>query len=124
MADDSMVRRVAAPTAMTAVVSTALAVVVNLATSSVESRWLWVAVAVLTVVGFVASLWLYRRSDHSPQPDRPPVGVDLGTVKARGFRIQGVRSTGDGVRLGKGRFRRDVDITDVAAGAGEGPDPS
>jgi hypothetical protein len=52
---------VIAPTALVAVVGSATAVVINLATSDGASIWTWVAVSVMTVLGFLASLWMQHR---------------------------------------------------------------
>lgn len=56
---------VVTPVAVTAVVSTGLAVVVNLATGG-GPWWLWVAVVGLTTAGIAASSWQYRQQMIAP----------------------------------------------------------
>jgi hypothetical protein len=61
--------RVVAPTVVTALVGSAVAVVVNLATEWKTNWWAWLAVGALTVVSGGVSLWLHRRqadTDSSP----------------------------------------------------------
>ncbi|MGH3568805.1 MAG: hypothetical protein ACRDRH_22815 [Pseudonocardia sp.] len=60
--------RVAVSTVATAVVSSGVAVVVNLATEWGTNVWAWAAVVVLTLVAAALSLWLARRSDASTRP--------------------------------------------------------
>jgi hypothetical protein len=56
---------VIAPIATTAVVSSALAVVVDLATQSKTNWWAWVGVVALTVISIPVSLWQYQRSTRA-----------------------------------------------------------
>jgi hypothetical protein len=61
------VRRVVAPTVVWAVLTSVLAVVVNLATEWKVNLWAWLAVVVTTVLVAAASLWLdHRRGDSEP----------------------------------------------------------
>jgi len=60
--------RVAAPTIATAVVSSGVAIVINLATEWKTNIWAWAAVAALTLVAAALSLWLARRPDTSAPP--------------------------------------------------------
>ncbi len=70
MASGQSVWRVVVPTAVTAGVSTGLAVAVNYATGGDRSVWMWVAVVVLTV-GF--SRRRFGLSGPSPHPRRPQI---------------------------------------------------
>jgi hypothetical protein len=60
-----VIPRIVAPTLATAVVTSGLAVAVNLATEWKTEVWAWLVVAGLTVLSFVATLWLYRRQTQS-----------------------------------------------------------
>ena len=61
---------VAVPIAASAVVNVVVAIVVNLATGG-GPWWMWVLIAVLTVVGIATAIWQYRRQQAStPQPTR------------------------------------------------------
>lgn len=123
MPTGSVVSRVAAPTGVTAGVTTILAVAVNLATNNAHSVWLWVAVVVLTVSSFGASMWLHRRQSQGDGPVLPG-GVDLSDVHGAALKIDTVRSPGTGVKVEKGKFGGDIDIRDVTAGGEPSPDPS
>ncbi|WP_331761161.1 hypothetical protein OG225_42690 (plasmid) [Nocardia sp. NBC_01377] len=102
---------------VSAVVGTGLAVVVNLATSGDYSLWVWGAVVAFTLGVVVVSVW----AQSNQPPAAPPAGgVDVGNVKARGFRVRNVKSPGTGVRMRRGRFREDIDISDVESGPGGG----
>jgi hypothetical protein len=57
----SVIARVAAPTAVVAAVTTGLSAAVNMATADHAAGWAWPVVAVLTMASCAASLWLYRR---------------------------------------------------------------
>ncbi|MFI5501114.1 hypothetical protein ACIA5E_18805 [Nocardia asteroides] len=83
--------KVATPAVMGAVVSTGLAVVVNLATGG-GPWWSWVVVAVLTVMGCGTSLWLYQRQST---PDSAPsvTAAGEGAVAAHGT-VGNVDTTG------------------------------
>lgn len=72
MARTSVVVRVGIPTLVVAVLATAVAIAVNLATTeSTTSGWAWMAVGVVTLASAAASLWLYRRTQVATQ-DRLP----------------------------------------------------
>ncbi|WP_066903859.1 hypothetical protein [Millisia brevis] len=93
MADGSVIRQVLAPTAVTALTTSALTVMINLATSGEYQPWSWVAVAALTAVSFGASMWLHRRQSGTATdpPDRPTGGgthvhADNGSVVAQEIR--------------------------------------
>lgn len=122
MASWQTVSRVVVPTAVTAVMSTGLAVAVNYATGGDHSAWMWAAVSALTVGCFGASLWLAVRQT-SPVAPEPTSGVDLSDVKAGGLRIRGVRAAGTGVKVRKGSFRGDVDVSDIDGGRGDASHP-
>ncbi|MFR9773176.1 hypothetical protein [Nocardia sp. SC052] len=109
------VSRVVAPTALTALLSTGLAVAVNYATGGGHSVWVWVAVAVLTAGVFAASLWMQlAQSSADSQPAR---GVFLRKIKSGGgFRADGVRAPGTGVEVDKGRFGGDLEFKNIDAG--------
>lgn len=65
--------RVGAPIAATSAVAAGLAIAVNLATEWKADPWTWVAVAVLTALSAVVSLWLHRRSSETgPGPGSGP----------------------------------------------------
>lgn len=60
------VRRVVAPTLVSAVLTSMVAVVVNLATEWKSNPWAWLAVGVTTVLVAVAALWLEHRRGGLP----------------------------------------------------------
>ncbi|WP_157792788.1 hypothetical protein [Rhodococcus opacus] len=66
MAAGSAVKKVVLPTAVVAAASTGVSIAVSMATGGQRSAWLWAAVAGLTVVSFLGSLWLYRRQTTAP----------------------------------------------------------
>lgn len=68
MPPSAMVRRVWGPTLLTAATSTAIAIAVNFATDSKTNSWAWIAVAALTVLAFIGSLWLHRRQQIGQEP--------------------------------------------------------
>ncbi|MFC9898384.1 hypothetical protein ACFVMC_32235 [Nocardia sp. NPDC127579] len=108
--------RIAAPTAATALVSTGLAIVVNLATGSIDSVWLWLAVAALTALSFGVSLWL-----HSRQPAAAPAGgIVLHDVEGAGVTAKNIRSTGTGAEITGGRFTGDLTFDGITAGEDPG----
>ncbi|MFI7671712.1 hypothetical protein [Nocardia sp. NPDC049526] len=87
--------RVVAPVVAAAVISTGLAVVVNLATGG-GPWWLWVVVAVLTMAGIGASLWLYQRqSGTSGQRSQDSVTASGARSVAVHGNPAGSISTGD-----------------------------
>ncbi len=107
--------RIVLPTAATAVMTTGLAVAVNYATGGDHSVWMWVAVGVLTVGVFAASLWV-QRGQSAPSRE-PAAGVDLRNVKAgRALRVNGIRAAGTGVRARKVRSGSDMTFEDIHTG--------
>jgi hypothetical protein len=60
----SIVSRIVTPTAATAVTTSAIAVVINLATEWKTNLLAWLAVGVLTILSSLISLWFYRRQDE------------------------------------------------------------
>ena len=60
MAKGTIAVRVVVPTVAVAVVASALAVVINLATEWKTNPWAWVGVVALTAVVAGVSLWLFR----------------------------------------------------------------
>ncbi|WP_063010643.1 hypothetical protein [Nocardia nova] len=111
--------RVVAPTAVTAVMTTALAVAVNYATGGDHSVWTWVAVAALTGGVFAASLWLQRGQSVPGAAQEPLVGVDLQNVRAgKALRVKGVRGSGAGVRARRVRSGGDMSFEDIDTGHG------
>ncbi|MBF6297765.1 hypothetical protein IU459_09430 [Nocardia amamiensis] len=105
------------PTAATAAMTTGLAVAVNYATGGDHSAWTWVAVAVLTVGVFAASLWVQRGQSTPPPGHEPTVGVDLCNVKAgRILRVKGIHATGTGVRARRVRSGGDMSFEDIDTG--------
>ncbi|MEV6276273.1 hypothetical protein [Nocardia sp. NPDC051832] len=120
----SALARVAAPTATTAVVTTALAIAVNLATGQQHSVWLWVAVGGLTLAMFGTSMWLHHRQTEQPEPAPPPAtGVELEAVRGRTIDISDVRSTGTGARIADAQVLEDIKISGIRAGQPESPHP-
>ncbi|MGY1984084.1 hypothetical protein [Nocardia gipuzkoensis] len=88
---------VVAPVAVAAVVSTGLAVVVNLATGG-GPWWLWAVVAGLTVAGIATSLWQYQRQSPTPPTPAPP---STDSVQASGPRSVAVgRDAGGPISTG------------------------
>lgn len=61
MTGTSVVRRVWAPTLLTTVTSTAIALVVIYATDWKKNPWAWVAIGILALLSFCGSLWLSQR---------------------------------------------------------------
>ncbi|MFF5034493.1 hypothetical protein [Nocardia salmonicida] len=104
-----VVRRVAVPTGVTAVVTTGLAVAVNYATGGDHSMWAWVAVAVLTVAAFGTSLWLQFAAQPSAPAPEPMPGMDVEDASAgRDMRFGQVHGTGPGVRGRRLQAGRDM----------------
>lgn len=117
MAPGQTLSRVILPTAATAVMTTGLAVAVNYATGGDHSVWTWVAVVVLTVGVFAASLWVQSGQNTPPPGRQPVVGVDLRNVKAgRALRVKGIRATGTGVRARRVRSGGDMSFEDIHPG--------
>lgn len=69
--------RTVAPTVATALVGSAVAVVVNLATEWKTNWWAWLAVVVLTVLSGGVSVLLYRQQAYT-QPPPGGGGVSVG----------------------------------------------
>lgn len=82
------------PTAAVAVVGSAMAVVINLATEWKTEPWAWVAVALLTAVAAGVGLWL-SRAQTRPQPGLPESGGDVSRSAIGTFEGSTV-ITGDG----------------------------
>lgn len=80
MARGSAVRRVAAPTVASGITTTALAIMINIATDGRYGVWAWVAVGVLTLVTLVLTLWLNSRQDPSPGPVQDRVHISGNSV--------------------------------------------
>ncbi len=76
MAHGSVVRRVALPTVVSGLATTALAIAINVATDGRYGVLAWVAVGVLTLVTLGLTLWLYSRQNPSTpgDPDRVHIG--------------------------------------------------
>ncbi|MGV9540167.1 hypothetical protein [Nocardia beijingensis] len=118
------VRRVAVPTAVTAVFSTGLAVAVNYATGGDHSVWMWAAVAVLTVAAFVGSLWMQLAAGPPSAGAELVPGVDLRNVKSGGrMGFKGIRAPGVGVRARKVQSGQDMSFEDIDAGRGDASHP-
>ncbi len=115
------ITRIAAPTAATAIVTTTLAIVVNLATGSVHSIWLWAAVAVLTLLSFAVSMWLHHQNAASPT--EPARGLRLTRSKARNVNIGNVRSPGDGIDITRSKLLGDLTAGDITTGPDQPPTP-
>lgn len=107
--------------AVSAAVGTGLAIAVNLATSGDYSVWVWCAVVGLTVAVVAVSLW-NQHNQPTPAPTSAS-GIEFGNVKARRFRAKNVKSSGTALRIGRGRFREDIDIADIEAGHGDASHP-
>jgi hypothetical protein len=65
--------RVVVPTVVVAVLTSGVAIMVNIATGGNAGWWAWLTVAVLTLLTAVASLWLHTASHD--EPPRPPVST-------------------------------------------------
>lgn len=86
------VRRVVAPTLVCAVLTSMVAVVVNLATEWKSNPWAWLAVAVTTVLVAVAALWLeHRRGGFPAESERPAHRqvVENSTIYGSNFQVGG-----------------------------------
>lgn len=86
--------RVAAPTALVAVVATASAIAVNMATGAEAQWWWWLFVGALTVLGFVASLWQFVRQNSAAAMASAVAASGERSVAVRGD-TAGSISTGD-----------------------------
>ncbi|MFC8529248.1 hypothetical protein [Nocardia sp. NPDC057227] len=112
----------AVPTAATALVTTGLAVAVNYATGG-GAVWVWMAVAVLTVAAFGASLWLQFAAPAAGAVE-PVAGVDLRNVKSGGrMGFEKIRAPGVGVRARRVRSKGDMSFEDIEAGRGDASHP-
>jgi len=67
VAEGSVARRVIAPTVATAVVTSGIAIVINLATDWKTNPWAWLAVVVLTAATAGVALWL-NKAQEPPAP--------------------------------------------------------
>ena len=118
--------QVVAPTGLTALLSTGLAVAVNVATGD-GPWWMWLAVALLTLGVFAASLWLqYGQSSTGSSTSLPisSMGIDLSDVEAAGGMIaDGVDATGTAVKVDKGRFGGSLEFKNIRAGHGDASHP-
>jgi uncharacterized membrane protein len=80
------VRQVVAPTLVWAMLTSVLAVVVNLATEWKANLWAWLVVVVTTALVAVASLWLDHRRGASGSVR--PVGGQVVNNSAIGSNVQ------------------------------------
>lgn len=82
-------RRVVAPTVAWAVLTSAAAVAVNLATEWKSNPWAWPAVVVTTALVAGAALWLDHRKGDPAEPERPAGGqvVDNSTIHGPNFQV-------------------------------------
>ncbi|MGW0252695.1 hypothetical protein ACWDYH_39340 [Nocardia goodfellowii] len=112
--------QVAVPTAATAVLSSALAVAVNIATGGDHSVWAWGAVVVLTVAVFAVSLW----TQSTPTSDtRSPFGVDLRNLTAgRDMRFSRIRTRSSGFRARRLKAGQDMSF-DIDVGHDDASQP-
>jgi hypothetical protein len=94
----SMLGRVVAPTVAVAVVTSALAVVVNLATEWKTNPWAWVGVAGLTLAAAGGSWWMFRSQSSATASDAPPPGQSVTNSTISGPNIQ-IGSAGGNVEI-------------------------
>ncbi|MGH4022837.1 MAG: hypothetical protein ACRDT0_27100 [Pseudonocardiaceae bacterium] len=87
-------RRVVASTVVTAVVTSAAAVVINLATEWKSNLWAWLAVVVVTVLVAAAALW----SDRYAAAAGPPAEGATG-----GQSVSHATINRDNVQIGRAR---------------------
>lgn len=119
MATGQTLAGVVVPTAVTAAMSTGLAVAINYATGGGHSAWVWVAVVGLTVGVFAVSLWMQGGQSAAAGE---PVGVELRGVKAEGaLRVKKIR--GGGVSAHKVRSGGDMAFEDIDARRNDAPQP-
>ncbi|MEV6072047.1 hypothetical protein AB0L82_36375 [Nocardia sp. NPDC052001] len=118
----SAIARIAAPTAATALVTTALAIAINLATDGEHSPWLWAGVGALTLTSFALSMWLHHRQNGSA-PTEPARGLVLTDVEAAGMETGNIRSEATGAEIRKSTFTRDLKFGDITAGPEHPPTP-
>lgn len=118
----SVSKRVVAPTALTAATSSGLAVSINYATDRDCYPWIWGVVAALTLVGFVASLWLHCRQG-SVSTSEPARGIVLANVEAANLDAGIVRSRGTGVTVTDSRFSGDLIVRDITSGLDDANNP-
>lgn len=83
------VRRVVAPTVVWAVLTSAAAVAVNLATEWKSNPWAWLTVVVTTALVAAAALWLDHQKGDPAEPERPAGGqvVDNSTIHGPNFQV-------------------------------------
>lgn len=84
--------RIVTPFAVSAAASTGLAVVVNLATGG-GPLWLWLAVGLLTAIGFATSVWQYERQSVTSSQNSVDASGDRSVAIGRD--ASGVIATGD-----------------------------
>lgn len=89
---NSVLTRVIAPTAASAVITTALAVAINYATGHDAPWWQWLVVAALTFAQFLAWLWLYKRQNSEFGADAVATGERSVAVAGS---VRGNITTGD-----------------------------
>ncbi|WP_278265282.1 hypothetical protein [Nocardia sp. AG03] len=89
---NSVLTRVIAPTAASAIITTALAVAINYATGSDAPWWQWLVVAALTFAQFLAWLWLYKRQNSESGTDATATGERSVAVAGS---VRGNITTGD-----------------------------
>jgi hypothetical protein len=96
MAGSTPTRVVAVATSLTAVVSSGLAVLINLATDSPDSYWAWMGVVILTALGAGISLWQTLRSRRRAAEDSTITNSFDGTMNANN------RGNGRSYQVGSG----------------------
>lgn len=81
-------RRVVAPTVVWAVLTSMVAVAVNLATEWKSNPWAWLVVGVSTALVAVAALWLDHRRADPAGPERPVGGQVVNNSTIQGPNVQ------------------------------------
>ncbi|MFD3458394.1 hypothetical protein ACFWVM_01680 [Nocardia fluminea] len=89
---NSVLTRVIAPTAASAIITTALAIAINFATGGDAPRWQWLVVATLTFAQFLTWLWLYKRQNSTSATNATAVGDRSAAVNGN---VHGNITTGD-----------------------------
>jgi ABC-type arginine/histidine transport system permease subunit len=98
-----VVWRVVAPTVSSAVVGSAVAVSVNLATEWKNNLWAWLAVLVFTVISGGVALWLeYRHTGDTSRPAREGPRLVVNDAVIGGDNIQ-IGSAGGDVDIDRAR---------------------
>jgi len=104
MVGASVSARVGVPTLAATLLTTAVAVAVNVATEWKTAPWAWVAVAVMTVASAAVSVWLHRRTQAAAAPTgRPPAAsAPESTVEIRGNAFYGPAGVqGNGTQINR-----------------------